>query len=139
MKIFVMLRSSHGAALARCSIRSLAKSNSQSTAIHASPHSIKLRSINSARARKPVTTAIATYKPFSTSLQRYASPYDHVDKKHEDQVEHEKLEAHPDQVSSTSSVHPIFHEQGVEEPEKDRDMLADVWSDWVSRCHLRSA
>ena len=76
--------------------------------------------------------SMTAFKPFSTSLQRYASPYDKVDTKHEDQVEHEKLEAHPDQVSTTSSVHQIFHEQGVEDREKDEDMLAGVWSDWVS-------
>lgn len=76
--------------------------------------------------------AMTALQPFSTSLQRYASPYDKVDTKHEDQVEHEKLEAHPDQVSSTSSVHQIFHEHGVPDKAKDEDMLAGVWSDWVS-------
>ena len=82
---------------------------------------------------------ITVSKPFSASLQRYASTYDKIDKKHEDRVEHEKIQAHPEQVSSTSTVHQVFHEQGIEEPEKDEDMLAGVWSDWVSPSHLRRA
>ncbi len=47
-------------------------------------------------------------------------------------MEHEKIEPHPDEVSASSSVHQIFHEKGVEEEEKDEDMLAGVKADFVS-------
>ena len=46
-------------------------------------------------------------------------------------MEHEKLEPHPEEVSTTSSVHQVFHEKGVEEGEKDEDMLAGVKADLV--------
>ena len=75
------------------------------------------------------------HKHFSTSLQRFAAqsdhPYDKIDKKHEEVLEHEKIKPHPDEVSATSSVHEVFHEQGVEEPEKEEDVLADLKSDLV--------
>ena len=74
-------------------------------------------------------------KPLSTSLQRYAetprAPYDRIDKKHEEEVEHEKIPQHPEEVSSTSSVHEVFHEKGVEEGEKDEDVLAGIKADIV--------
>ncbi len=75
------------------------------------------------------------YKPFGTALQRYATtsgtPFDHIDEKHEKDVAKSELEPHPDEVSTTSSVHQIFHEKGVEEGERDEDMLAGVWQDLV--------
>lgn len=42
------------------------------------------------------------------------------------------MEAHPEEVSSISTVHQVFAEKGVEEPEKDEDMLAGVKADLVS-------
>ena len=72
---------------------------------------------------------------FNTSLQRYSThpgnPYDKIDKKHEEAVEQEKIEAHPEEVSAVSSVHQVFEEKGVEEEEKDEDMLAGVKADFV--------
>lgn len=61
-----------------------------------------------------------------------AGPYDKVDVKHEREIEHEKLEQNPEEVSTSSSVHQNFHEKGTEEPEKDEDMLAGVKADFVS-------
>ena len=82
-----------------------------------------------------MTLALTAHKPISTSLQRYQSTsstsFDQIDKKHEAALEQEKLEKHPDQVSATSSVHQVFHEHGVEEPEREEDMLAGVKSDLV--------
>ena len=49
---------------------------------------------------------------------------------------HEKLEPNPEEVSTTSSVHQVFHEKGVEEGEKDEDMLAGVKADLVGRSRL---
>lgn len=42
------------------------------------------------------------------------------------------MEPHPEEVSSISTVHQVFAEKGVEEPEKDEDMLAGVKADLVS-------
>ena len=86
--------------------------------------------------QRPKSLALTLYKPFGTSLQRCAtnprSPLDKIDRKHEEAVEHEAIEVHPEEVSASSSVHQIFHEKGTEEPEKDEDMLAGVKSDFVS-------
>ena len=41
------------------------------------------------------------------------------------------LEPHPEEVSVNSSVHLAFEEKATEEPEKDVEMLAGVWSDIV--------
>ena len=79
--------------------------------------------------------ALVLHKSFSTSIQRYSThpgnPIDKIDKKHEEEVEREKLEVHPDEVSATSSVHEVFHEKGVPDEEKDIDMLAGIKSDLV--------
>ena len=90
--------------------------------------------------RPPTSLALTTFKPFTTSLQRYATA-DHIDIKHEKRVASEELEKHPDEVSSTSSVHQIFHEQGVEDQpkEKEDDMLAGVKHDLVRPCDRQQA
>lgn len=86
-------------------------------------------------AKKHHDLALAIRRQLSTSVQRYqsggASPFDHIDKKHELALEREKLEAHPDEVSEASSVHGVFSEKGVEEPERNEDMLAGVKEDLV--------
>lgn len=88
----------------------------------------------SPRIRTPF--ALVPHKPFSTSLQRYAThpgnPFDKIDKKHEEAVEHEKIVPHPEEVSATSTVHEVFHEKGVAEEEQDEDMLAGVKADFVN-------
>ena len=43
----------------------------------------------------------------------------------------------PEEVSATSSVHQVFHEKGVDDSEKDEDMLAGVKADIVSLCYIR--
>ena len=53
-------------------------------------------------------------------------------------MEEEKLESHPEEVSVSSSIHQVFHEKGVEDAEKDEDMLAGVKSDLVSFCRSAS-
>ena len=53
-------------------------------------------------------------------------------------MEHEKIEPHPEEVSVNSSVHQIFAEKGVEEAEKDEDMLAGVKADFVGFRFLAS-
>ena len=53
-------------------------------------------------------------------------------------MEHQKIEAHPEEVSAVSSVHQVFAEKGVEEPEQEEDMLAGVKADLVSFLCLAS-
>ena len=89
--------------------------------------------------RRPSRLAINPHKPISAALQRYATtvptgpgtPFDHIDKKHEQEVAKSPLEPHPDEVSVDSSVRHVFREEGVENKEDDIDMLAGVKSDLV--------
>ena len=135
-----MLRSGHAASITRSSLRYVSSSTSRTTATLARVHDLRPHVSNKLSLQKPLTLALALRKPLSTSLQRYATkpgtPYDHVDKKHEETVVHEKLEPNPEEVSTTSSVHQVFHEKGVEEEEKDEDMLAGVKADLVGRSGL---
>ena len=86
--------------------------------------------------KRPASLALTAYRPISTSLQRYATttaepPFEQVDRKHEKAVAKEELELHPEEVSSDSTVHQVFHEKGVPDEEKEEDMLAGVYSDLV--------
>jgi len=84
---------------------------------------------------KPSTMlALTLHKPASTSLRRYATTtkgnvYDETDVKAESQLAKEKLEAHPDLVAPDSSVRHVFREEGVEEEEKNTDMMAGIKAD----------
>ena len=87
--------------------------------------------------RHPSCIALTTGRPVSLALQRYATttagpPYDRIDEKTEAKIAREELEARPDEVSTGSSVRHVTHEVGVEEQERDIDMLAGVKSDLVS-------
>jgi len=57
---------------------------------------------------------------------------DKIDEKHEKDVSKEKLHAHPEYVSSSSSTHAVFGEVATPEEEKDTDMMAGVRGDLVS-------
>lgn len=75
-------------------------------------------------------------KPISTAFIRYQTtspPFDKVDRKHEEKVSHEKLQATPETVSATSSVHPVLGEVATPEEEPDTDMMQGIRSDMV-RC-----
>jgi hypothetical protein len=50
-------------------------------------------------------------------------------KQAEDRYAHEKLKPTPETVSSTSSVHAMFSEVGVEEPPPEKDMSASIKHD----------
>jgi len=83
------------------------------------------------RCLRPSSLALTAYKPFTTSLQRFQTG-SAIDIKHEKEVGKKPLEAHPDEVSTVSSVHQIFEEKGVEEDaDKGEDMLAGVKGDLV--------
>ena len=87
-------------------------------------------------AKWPSTLALAPHKPVATALQRYASThpgtaFDHIDQKREDKIAKTEIPADPEAVSTDSSVRHVFSEEGVEEPEKETDMLAGVKQDLV--------
>ncbi|GAB7347667.1 hypothetical protein MBLNU459_g4531t1 [Dothideomycetes sp. NU459] len=73
----------------------------------------------------------ALSRPVTLALARYATkPMDNIDVKHEAQLAKEKLQADPEHVSASSSVHPVFGEVGLkEDQEKDADMMAGVKQD----------
>ena len=131
--IGMMLRSGYAASVARPSLQIRAKPPTRSIASIVNRKGLGRSSLCLAKQNRPVTLSLAAYKPLSTSLVRRAGPYDKIDKKHEEKVEQEKIVPHPDQVSTTSSVHQVFHEQGVPDPDEDVDMLADVKSDLVGQ------
>lgn len=130
-----MIRSGQAASLTRSSIRYVTASNALNTARLARQYGLTLNISRARQAKKPVTLALTIHKPLSTSLQRYAthpgSPFDPIDSKHEKELGKEHMEPHPEEVSATSSVHEVFHEKGVDEGEKDEDMLAGVKEDLV--------
>ena len=132
-----MWRSGAAASLSRASLRYASSITSRTTSKLARGSTLQRqapRSLASGSQDRP-SLALVSHKPLSTFIQRYSthpsSPIDKIDKKHEEVVEHERLEVHPDQVSETSSVHEIFHEKGVPDEEKDVDMLAGIKSDLV--------
>ena len=134
----MMLRSGGAASLSLASRRYVSCTGARTRTISSLTYASTLQ-IQKSRfvgVQNPNPLALIAHKPFTTSLQRYAthpgSPFDKIDKKHEKEVEYEKIVPHPEEVSATSSVHEVFHEKGVDEVEKDEDMLAGVKADLVS-------
>ncbi|KAL8871431.1 MAG: hypothetical protein Q9174_002734 [Haloplaca sp. 1 TL-2023] len=130
-----MLRLGPAKSLVRSSLRSTTFNRKVSqVSTHRCPKVILSRAI---RPQESKSLALTAYRPFTTSLQRYAAtdarnpetPYDHVDQKHEKQIAKKQLTPHPEEVSEDSTVHQIFHEKGVPDAEKDEDMLAGVYAD----------
>jgi len=132
-----MIRSGRSASLTRSSLRHVPSSTLRTTSSLARTNRSKQQAPRGLSLRRSSPLALTLHKPFSTSLQRYAAPTglghpsDKIDKKHEKDVSHEKLEPHPEEVSVYSSTHQTFSEKGVEEPERDEDMLAGIKADLV--------
>ena len=79
--------------------------------------------------KRPQASQLTRISPISSRLSRRNITKDQ--KKAEERYAHEKLEPSPETVSSTSSIHPVFSEQGVESPQNEVDMLKGVKSDIV--------
>ena len=130
-----MYPSGYAASLVRSSLRHRISATARNASSLARMQLLRQQTPRSLSLRKVPSVALTLRQPLSTSLQRYAThpgnPFDKIDKKHEEEVEHETLESHPEEVSTNSSVHQLFHEKGVEEGEKDEDMLAGVKADLV--------
>ena len=131
-----MLRHEVAASLSRASLRSVSSNSARTTSNFAHASILRNQAPGFVGAQIRVPLALVPHKPFSTSLQRYAThpgnPFDKIDKKHEEVVEHQKIEPHPEEVSASSTLHQVFGEKGIEESEeKDEDMLAGVKADFV--------
>ena len=130
-----MLRSGGAASLSRAALRYISSTSARTTSNLAYASHLQQQTPRLTGAQNRAALALVPHKPFSTSLQRYSThpgnPYDKINTKHEEVVEHEKIEAHPEEVSAVSSVHQVFQEKGVEEEEQDEDMLAGVKADFV--------
>jgi hypothetical protein len=81
--------------------------------------------------KRPQAIAVSIQKLNRTTL-RSSSKYEKPDTELEKKIGKEKLEAHPDLVSTTSSTHPLFNEIGTKDSEKDADMSAGIVADIVS-------
>ena len=138
----MMLRSGPARSLTRSTLRLASASGSRTTTSFASRNAHPQSAKNVLVSGQPRGLSLTIYKPFGTALQRYATtsgtPFDHVDKTHEKDIAKSPLEPHPEEVSTISSVHQVFHEKGVEEGEKDEDMLAGVWADLVRNADILS-
>ena len=137
ISIGAMYRPAYATSLSGSSLRYVSSNTTRTTSNIARSFRFKHRLPRNLDTRSSPDVALVLRKPLSTSLQRYAThpgnPFDKIDKKHEEVVEHEKLEINPEEVSATSSVHQVFHEKGVEEEPRDEDMLAGVKADLVGQ------
>lgn len=130
-----MFRSGRHSCLTRSTIRFITSCNrrTSSFAIAHAPRASNLRIQSSSRSS---SLELTVHKPWSRSLQRFAStakPVDEVDKKAEEKVANKVIQPHPEEVTVDSTVHQVFHEKGRPDEEEDVEMLAGVWSDIVSK------
>lgn len=84
--------------------------------------------------RRPSSLKLAIRSPFSDSIRHASSikPVDKINPKEEKESGSAVIEADPETVSLDSSVRQVFKEKDTEEPEEEEEMLAGVYSDWVS-------
>lgn len=78
--------------------------------------------------KRPQAIATSIKKLNLRSSSNYKTP----DTKLEEKAAKEKLVAHPELVSTSSSTHALFSELGKKDPEKDADMSAGLVADLVS-------
>lgn len=123
-----MLRSGCNSSLAR-SIRFLTQSKRTSSFAALSASVLHTQSY-----RRPSSLELALRSPFSDSIRHASSikPVDKINPKEEKESGSAMIEAHPETVSLDSSVRQVFKEKDTEEPEVEEEMLAGVYSDWVS-------
>lgn len=125
--------------------RSVFRSTTSPRGLRYGSQSSQLLKSRDGRLTRIPTLELTAYRPLSTSVQRHAStftpehPYDHIDKKHEEDIGKKHLKPHPEEVSVDSSVHQVFHEKGVPDAEQDEDMLAGVYSDLVGYIRSQSS
>lgn len=136
--IGAMLRSGAARSLGR-SVFSSATPSTRPTRSNATVNTFIVSNTRASGLRRPVNRSLTVHKPVTTALQRYASTvpvgpgtaFDKIDKKAEMARAKEEIDPDPDAVSIDSSVRHVFGEEGVEDQEKDTDMLAGVKADIV--------
>lgn len=134
--IGIMLRSGSPGFFARSSVRFLSPSNryTSSLALGATHRASELYAL---RLYQPRSLALDFQNPLYRPFTRYASTQPgnsigHANKAEEKAIGKEHLQAHPAEVTTVSTAHPVFEETKREEPEEeDIDMLAGVKSDFV--------
>lgn len=99
-------------------------------------HQAQFQTLSRSTKTSPIL-AVAVQKPFAKALIRHASTrVVGRDTEREKALQNEKVSAHPELVSATSSVHRTFEETGVRDAEHDDvDMMAGVKSDFVGTHH----
>lgn len=126
-----MLQSGRNSSLAR-SIRSLI----QIKRISSFAVEIPLRAsvLHTQNYRRPSSLKLALRNPWGDSIRHASSikPVDKINPKEEKKSGSAMMEVHPETVSLDSSVRQVFKEKDKEEPEVEEEMLAGVYSDWVS-------
>lgn len=79
--------------------------------------------------------ATSLHKPSAAALVRYASGVAPIDmkpnKEEEAKLAQQVLKSDPENVTTSSSVHPVFGEVQTPEPEHETDMMAGIRSDVV--------
>lgn len=77
--------------------------------------------------RQPVQKSLVRYQSSSSTTTKYG-----LNSEAEASYGAQKIGAHPEMVSASSSMHPVIKgEIGVEEGEKEVDMTAGIKSDFV--------
>ena len=129
----MMLCSRPAVSLTRTSIRNFKPPTLSRAFVNAPQRRLQKPQLSKWQHQRPHSLAISAYRPFSTSLLRLQDVSKPIsERKFEEQHEHEKLEADPEIVSSTSSIHPVFGEVGEPKEEKEEDMMGEIKSDLVS-------
>ncbi|KAF2178340.1 hypothetical protein K469DRAFT_336403 [Zopfia rhizophila CBS 207.26] len=82
---------------------------------------------SSASSKRPQILPMAQIKPIQAVFRRTLA--DRIDREAEKRYANEKIKPTPETVTPTSTVHPMFSEVGVQNPEKDIDMMAGLKSD----------
>lgn len=87
-------------------------------------------------AKRPQLLLNGAGKPVPAYLVRHQTT---IDRKHEQEVAKQKLKPDPENVSTTSSIHPILSEVQTPLPEKDAEMAGGIRADLVGSYHPTSA
>ncbi|KAF1998260.1 hypothetical protein P154DRAFT_439485 [Amniculicola lignicola CBS 123094] len=87
--------------------------------------------LSSMASRRPQLPPMRQLTPIQGAVLRRAM-VGKIDRKAEDRYQHEKLEPHPELVTTTSSVRSAFSEVATPEAPKDVDMMARVKYDFTT-------
>lgn len=128
----------------RSLLRSLASNPATLSPTSAAPIRQQLRSQLCTLSSATRPQALKPFTPKTLALVRWQSAdrkagMDEINKAQEAELQKQKLEAHPELVSSTSSTHPINSEIGTEAASREdqTEMMSGVKADLVCRAYTR--